>query len=103
MTIRPDFKIFTTDCRAVVPENRRPRSLVAAARAGKSGWRRERHLRQLLQRDDLPAPALAVMLLRMEERLANEARLAGAADYDVARHVLLAIGVLAEKDAAGMI
>lgn len=74
----------------------RPRTLVAAARAGQSGWRRGRDLRRLLRADDLPRPAQALERLKDEEARQNEARLQDQADYDMRRHVLLLIAILAE-------
>lgn len=79
---------------------RRPRVLIQAARAGQSGWRRDRDLARLLNSDGCPAPGAALRRLRAEEGLLDDARRAGAADYDMRRHVLLMIAILAEMRAA---
>ena len=79
---------------------RRPRILIQAARAGQGGWRRDRDLARLLKSDDCPAPGAALRRLRAEENLLDDARRAGAADYDMHRHVLLMVAILAEMRAA---
>lgn len=79
---------------------RRPRLLIRAARAGQSGWRRERDLPRLLRCDDCPKPGAALSRLRVEEARQNAARLEGAAEYDMRRHVMLMIAILAEMRAA---
>lgn len=82
------------------PTIRRPRLLIAAARAGQQGWRRERDLRRLLRSDSLPSPARCLPVLKDLEERQNDARIGGAADYDMRRHVLLLIAILAETRAA---
>lgn len=79
---------------------RRPRLLIRAAREGQAGWRRERDLRRVLRSDHCPAPGAALPRLRAEEAALNEARLQRAAEYDMQRHVLLMIAILAEMRAA---
>ena len=79
---------------------RRPRTLIRAARAGQSGWKRERDLPRLLRTDGCPRAGLALPRLRAEETRMNAARLEGAADYDLQRHVMLMIAILAEMRAA---
>lgn len=74
----------------------RPRSLVMAAQAGQSGWMRRRDLPQLLRRASLPAPETALRLLLHDEQLQNRARLDSAPHYDMQRHVVLCIAILAE-------
>ncbi|MDF3606471.1 DUF6477 family protein [Paracoccus sp. DMF-8] len=78
---------------------RRPMTLIRAARAGQQGWRRKRDLRALLRSDTLPDPQRALPLLRDLENRQNKARLEGAADYDLRRHVMLLIAILAETRA----
>lgn len=82
------------------PQLRRPRVLIRAAREGQSGWRRHRDLKRLLRVETCPAPGTALPRLRAEEAMVNEARLAGAAEYDMHRHVTLMIAILAEMRAA---
>lgn len=86
--------------RPVAEPLRRPRILIRAAREGQAGWRRERDLKRLLRADRCPAPGVALPRLRAEEALLNDARLQCAADYDMQRHVLLMIAILAEMRVA---
>lgn len=86
--------------RPVAEPLRRPRVLIRAAREGQAGWRRERDLRRLLRSDHCPAPGAALPRLRAEESLLNDARLQRTADYDMHRHVLLMIAILAEMRVA---
>lgn len=79
---------------------RRPALLIRAAREGQQAWKRERELPRLLRSDRCPAPGAALPRLRAEEAILNEARLDRAADYDMRRHVLLMIAILAEMRAA---
>ena len=84
-----------------VPQRlRRPASLVRAAVAGQTYWRRERDLRRVLRSDTLPAPGLILPRLQAEEDRLNIARQECAADYDLHQHVLLMIAILAESRAA---
>ncbi|SEH91052.1 DUF6477 family protein [Paracoccus alkenifer] len=75
---------------------RRPAVLIRAAVAGQALWRRERDLRRVLGSDSTPAPGRALLRLREDEERLNTARLDGAADYDMRRHVLLLVAILAE-------
>lgn len=84
----------------VNPPLRRPALLIRAARAGQSGWRRKRDLPRLLRSDHCPRPGAALLRLRAEEARLNAARLEGAAEYDLQRHVMLMIAILAEMRAA---
>ena len=79
---------------------RRPRALIRAARAGQSGFRRERDLPRLLRSDHCPRPGASLSRLRAQEAMLNEARLEKSTDYDMQRHVLLMIAILAEMRAA---
>lgn len=82
------------------PPLRRPSVLISAARAGQSGWRRERDLPRLLRCERCPQAGSALPRLRAEEARQNEARLEQAAEYDMHRHVTLMIAILAEMRAA---
>ena len=79
---------------------RRPASLIRAAREGQQGWRRSRDLPRLLRADRCPAPGAALPRLRAEEALLNDARRNHDAEYDMQRHVMLMIAILAEMRAA---
>lgn len=79
---------------------RRPSTLIRAARAGQSGWRRDRDLARLLGRESAPAGPVALRMLRAAEEAADTARREGRAEYDLHRHVRLLIALLAEITAA---
>lgn len=79
---------------------RRPRCLIRAAREGQSGWKRSRDLQRLLRSDGCPRPGAALSRLRAEEEMLNTARLERDDNYDMQRHVLLMIAILAEMRAA---
>lgn len=81
-------------------ELRRPSALIRAARAGLSGWRRDRDLARLLGRETAPSAPAAMRMLRAAEDMADSARREGRADYDMHRHVRLLIALLAEMTAA---
>lgn len=103
MTFHPSFAEFSPVLMPRLHQSesglRRPALLVAAARKGQAGWRRARDLKRALKREDLPPPAVALRLLYQDEAHLNEARIAGAAEYDLQRHVLLVIAILAERAA----
>ncbi len=79
---------------------RRPRILIRAAREGQAGWRRDRDLPRLLRSDHCPLPGACLSRLRAEEAMLEEARQEKSAEYDVQRHVLLMVAILAEMRAA---
>ena len=79
---------------------RRPALLIRAARLGQSGWKRNRDLPKLLKCETVPEVGASLGQLRTIEAALNDARLAGAAEYDLKRHILLLIAVLAETRAA---
>lgn len=78
-------------------ELRRPRILVRAARFGLVDYRRERDLKRLL--GAVAVPERAVGRLLDEEARLNEIRTAGAADYDLRRHLEVIIALMAEARA----
>ncbi|MDO5528446.1 MAG: DUF6477 family protein [Paracoccus sp. (in: a-proteobacteria)] len=87
-------------CAPKHPVLRRPSALIRAAKAGQGGWMRGRALRRLLGVETLPGhEAVLARLYEIEARL-NAERLAGAASYQPARHVLVMIALLAEMRAA---
>lgn len=101
MTMMPNVIAFRPhNANQETPRLRRPSMLIRAAREGQAGWRRRRDLTRLLRLDICPAPGAALPRLRAEEAMVNEARLAGAAEYDMHRHVTLMIAILAEMRAA---
>ncbi|SIR10132.1 hypothetical protein SAMN05421641_1256 [Paracoccus thiocyanatus] len=81
---------------------RRPRLLVRAARAGQAGWNRTRDLRRVLKCDDLPAAGMALARLLAEEERLDQARRGGQAGYDLHRHVMLLIAIMAETAEAAI-
>lgn len=78
------------------PPMRRPRLLMRAARAGLAGWNRRRDLRRLLKCDETPLAGATLPRLRAEEELLDGIRREGRADYDVHRHIMLLVAILAE-------
>lgn len=74
----------------------RPRLLIGAARFGLAEWRRERDLRRLLRRPDLPAPGGALAELIRLEAAQDEIRTQRAACYVIARHVEILTALMAE-------
>lgn len=79
---------------------RRPGTLIRAAREGQRSWKRDRDLTRLLRADRCPAPGAVLSRLRAEEEIQNDLRLTRAAEYDLKRHVLLMIAIMAEMRAA---
>lgn len=79
---------------------RRPGTLIRAAREGQRSWKRDRDLPRLLRSDRCPAPGTVLSRLRAEEEIQNDLRLTQAAEYDMRRHVVLMIAILAEMRAA---
>jgi len=77
-------------------ELRRPRLLAVAARAGLTGYRRKRELRRILGCDDLPPSEAVISSLKYKEAALDLARREARADYDLQRHVLLLVAILAE-------
>ena len=88
--------VIAFDPRAGQPLLRRPRLLVQAARAGLSGWKRDRDLRRVLKCETLPRPEAALARLHAEEARHNLARQENRAEYDLHRHIMLLIAILAE-------
>ena len=78
---------------------RRPRSLINAAKAGQAGWLRRRDLPRLLRCHQCPGHDRALQHLRAEEQRLNGLRLMRAPGYDMQRHVLIMIALLAEMRA----
>ena len=78
------------------PQLRRPRLLVRAARAGLAGWNRRRDLRRLLKCEEVPPVGSVLPLLRAEEAQLDTIRREGAAGYDLHRHIMLLVAILAE-------
>ncbi|RNF35503.1 DUF6477 family protein [Paracoccus methylarcula] len=98
MTAFTDITAFHP-AKAIKPLHR-PRSLVRAGWAGQAGWHRSRDLPRLLRSPACPPAGSALPRLRAEEERLNEARLERAPSYDMQRHVLVMIALLAEMAAA---
>ncbi|MFG5382380.1 MULTISPECIES: DUF6477 family protein [unclassified Yoonia] len=75
---------------------KRPQLLARAARFGVDDYRRNVHLRRLLDCDDLPRHAQALMQLFDIENEMNDARLAKSGNYSPARHVEVLIAIAGE-------
>ncbi|MDK8873211.1 DUF6477 family protein [Paracoccus sp. SSJ] len=78
------------------PQLSRPRLLVRAARAGLAGWSRRRDLRRVLKCDAPPPAGMALARLLAEEERLDLCRRQGMAGYDMHRHIMLLIAILAE-------
>lgn len=91
------YNIIAFPVQPVPAPVRRPAALVRAATAGQAGWRRSRDLPRLMRGAPLPPPGAALPWLRAEEDRLNADRQAGAADYDMHRHVMLMIALVAES------
>lgn len=85
-----------TDLAAALTELRRPKILIRAARAGVTDYRRDRDLKRLVRDAKGAAPKQAMAPLLAEENRLEEIRAAGAATYNVQRHVAVLTAILAE-------
>ena len=74
----------------------RPELLARAARFGLDDYRREVHLRRILQCEKLPRHGAALMQLLDLEAELNTLRLAKMGDYRPSRHVEMLIAILGE-------
>lgn len=92
MSMMGNLHIFEPRSRVL----RRPRLLVQAARAGLSGWKRERHLPRALKSDQPLVGASVLTRLYAEESRLNDERRESLASYDLQRHILVLIAILAE-------
>ena len=84
------------DVQTRVATLKRPKLLARAARFGVDDYRREAHLPRLLQTDDLPRPADAIMRLLDIEAEINTLREARSGSYAPARHVEVLIAIAGE-------
>lgn len=85
-----------TDLLTLVSDLRRPRLLIRAARAGVTGYNRNRDLKRVMRVAEPPAPERALRALIAEEAAVEETRLAGAATYSFTRHIELLIAMIGE-------
>lgn len=75
---------------------KRPTLLARAARFGADDYRREVHLKRLLQCHGLPRPADAIMQLLDLEAETNARREAKSGNYSAAQHVEILIALSGE-------
>ncbi len=75
---------------------RRPRLLIRAAQHGAEDYRRDSHLPRLLGYGQLPRSGEALIRLMEDERVLDERRKTGAADYSLPRHVDILIAMVGE-------
>jgi hypothetical protein len=75
---------------------KRPMLLARAARFGADGYRREIHLKRLLQCHSMPRPADAIMQLLDLEAETNARREAKSGNYSAAQHVEILIAISGE-------
>ena len=92
--------VIAFEPRASQPLLRRPRLLVQAARAGLAGWNRDRDLKRVLKCENVPKPGAALTRLHGEEARLDTARRENRAEYDLHRHIMVLIAILAETAAA---
>ncbi len=85
-----------TDLLSLVTELRRPRLLIRAARAGVTGYNRNRDLKRVMRVAEPPAPARALSALIAAEAEIEETRQKGDAAYSFTRHIELLIAMIAE-------
>lgn len=84
-----------TDFAPLLAALRRPRILLAAARAGLADYRRERDLKRL-RRSGAAGPEAMLGALLAEERELEAHRRAGEATYSPRRHIAVLTALLAE-------
>lgn len=84
------------DILSMIASLNRPRLLVRAARFGVDDYSRSTHLPRLLGGVAPIRPGAAVIRLIEIEATLNDKRVAGAADYSVARHVEVLIAIMGE-------
>ena len=84
-----------TDFAPLLAALRRPRILLAAARAGLADYRRERDLRRL-RGSDRATPEATLGALIAEERELEAHRATGEATYSPKRHIAVLTALLAE-------
>lgn len=81
---------------SMVAALKRPKLLIRTARFGVDDYNRSQHLPRILKTVALPRSGPAILqLLEIEEDM-NNRRLAGSADYSVARHVEVLIALMGE-------
>lgn len=78
---------------------KRPKLLVRTARHALEDYDRCMHLRRLLKTERLPSPGRALMQLLELEGVMNDQRIAGRAEYSVARHVEVLAAIMSESQA----
>lgn len=86
-----------SDLTDLIAAIRRPRLLIRAARFGQAEYNRKRDLTRLMRTSDLPAPEAALARLMAEERVLEESRRAGAAEYSFLRHIDVLIALMGES------
>ncbi len=85
-----------TDLFSLVSELRRPKLLIRAARAGVTGYNRNRDLRRVIRVAAAPSPERALSVLIEAEAEVEETRQKGCASYSFTRHIDLLIAMIGE-------
>ncbi len=85
-----------TDLLSFVSELRRPRLLIRAARAGVTGYNRNRDLKRVMRLAAPPAPERALRALIAAEAEVEQTRQSGDATYSFTRHIELLIAMIGE-------
>lgn len=84
------------DITTMLHQLHRPRLLLRAARLGVKEYRRDAHLRPLLECATLPVSGAALMSLMEMEQEIDTARREGNAGYSPMRHVSVLIAMMGE-------
>lgn len=85
-----------TDLLSIFNQLKRPKLLIRAARFGAAEFRRDRDLKRLLQRTNLPKPGKGmVLLIELENRL-EDTRKSGDGTYSITKHVEILSALIAE-------
>lgn len=84
------------DIHTRIAQLKRPALLARAARFGVDDYRRQTHLRRILNRDTLPRHAESLMFLLEMEQEMNNARCAKSGNYSPVKHVDILIAISGE-------
>lgn len=79
-----------------VMDLKRPNMLVQAARFGVDDYKRDRHLRRCLGKENLPSPGQALIALLDLEKQINRERETKANDYQAPKHIDVLTAIMAE-------
>jgi len=84
------------DIQGQISALKRPPLLVRAARFGVDDYCRSRHLPRFIDKNPLPNPGQALVLLLDLEKSMNAERVARTGGYSVAKHIQVLVALMAE-------